>query len=64
MNDGDEFSGLDDVAFLAERRRVREALEHVSECEQDPEMSARFDRMTEEFDRRARSAWTGEASSQ
>jgi hypothetical protein len=61
MNDGngnDEFSELDDIAFLDERRRVREALEHA--LEQDPDMAARYERLTEEFDRRARAAWAGE----
>jgi hypothetical protein len=59
MNGNDEFSGLDDIAFLDERRRVREALERVPEHEQDPELVARFERMTEEFIIRARSAWAG-----
>ncbi len=53
----DEFSELDDVAFLDERRRVREALEHVPEHEQDPEMVARFERLNEEFIIRGRAAW-------
>jgi hypothetical protein len=59
MSDGDEFSTLDDVAFIDERRRVREALEHVPERERDPELVNRYQRLTEEFDRRASAAWTG-----
>lgn len=59
MSDGDEFSGLDDIAFLDERRRVREALELVPEHEQDPELVSRYGRLTQEFDRRASAAWTG-----
>jgi hypothetical protein len=63
MSDGngnDEFGGLDDIAFLDERRRVREVLEQVPEQERDPELAARYERLTEEFDRRARAAWAGE----
>jgi hypothetical protein len=54
----DEFSQLDDIAFLDERRRVREELERVPEHEQDPDMIARYERMSEEFIIRARAAWT------
>ncbi len=57
MDDQGEFGTLDDPEFLDERRRVREALEHVPEREQDPELAARFERMNEEFIRRARAAW-------
>jgi hypothetical protein len=64
MSDGDEFSGLDDIAFLDERRRVREALELVPEQEQDPELAGRYRRLTDEFDRRARAVWTGQGSNQ
>jgi len=53
-----DFTKLDDPEFLAERRRVREELEHA------PEHSADRDKLTEayadldaEFIRRARSAW-------
>jgi hypothetical protein len=63
MHDGngnDEFGQLDDIAFLAERRRVREALEHTPAQEQDPDLTAHYQRLTEEFDRRARAAWAGE----
>jgi hypothetical protein len=59
MSDGAEFSGLDDIAFLDERRRVREALELVPEHERAPELVSRYQRLTEEFDRRASAAWTG-----
>ncbi len=64
MSESDELSCLDDVAFLAERRRVREELEHVPEQERDPELVSRYRRLTDEFDRRARAAWTGQESSQ
>jgi hypothetical protein len=58
-NDSDAFSGLDDVAFLDERRRVREALELVPAHERPAELVSRYQRLTEEFDRRAAAAWTG-----
>lgn len=58
-NDGDEFSALDDIAFLDERRRVREALELTPAHEQPADLVSRYERLTEEFDRRAASAWAG-----
>ncbi len=61
MSDREEFSGLDDIAFLDERRRVREALGDVPEHERDPELVSRYERLTSEFDRRAASAWAGES---
>jgi hypothetical protein len=64
MSTSSEFSGLDDIAFLDERRRVREALELVPEQERDPELVSRYRRLTDEFDRRARAVWTGQGMSQ
>jgi len=58
MNDSDDLTHLDDLAFLAERRRVREALEHVPENHPNAELLSRFQRLNEEFLRRARIAWT------
>jgi hypothetical protein len=58
MTEQPEISELDDPAFLAERARVRKALEHVPEHEQNPDLVARFERLDEEFTRRARAAWT------
>ena len=49
---------LDDPAFLAECRRVREALERAPQdavCR--TELAALHDALTEEFERRARAAW-------
>ena len=43
-----DLAELDDPAFLAERRRVREELQALTE---------RYRRLDEEFIRRARSAW-------
>jgi hypothetical protein len=50
MQDGsdDDFIRLDDPAFLAERRRVRETLEALTE---------RYRLINIEFDRRARVTW-------
>jgi hypothetical protein len=48
MNDSDDFSKLDDPAFLAEYSRVRESLEALTD---------RMRKLTEEFDRRAGFKW-------
>jgi hypothetical protein len=53
-----DFHQLTDPDFLAERKRVREALE--SAPEQSPGragLAARYDAMSAEFDRRASRAW-------
>jgi hypothetical protein len=58
MSDSDEdFTQLDDPAFLAERRHLREELEHTPQNAVSPEMAARYEAMNEEFLRRARLAW-------
>jgi hypothetical protein len=44
----DDLTLLDDQAFLAERQRVREALEALNE---------RYRRLNSEFDRRAGATW-------
>ena len=49
MNAGYDFSKMDDPAFLAERMRVREALDALKE---------RYAALTEEFDRRASASWS------
>jgi hypothetical protein len=41
----------------AERRRVREELEHTPQNAVSPETTARYQAMNEEFIRRARLAW-------
>jgi hypothetical protein len=43
-----DLAALDDPAFLAERRRVSEELQALTE---------RYRRLEEEFNRRARAAW-------
>jgi hypothetical protein len=60
MDEGlrDDFAQLDDLAFIAERRRVREALENTPQHAARSEMAARYQAMNEEFLRRARLAWT------
>lgn len=49
MTTDDKFTQLDDPAFLAERARVRGELAELTE---------RYQKINEEFDRRARCAWT------
>jgi hypothetical protein len=53
MTDSGDFASMSDPDFLAERTRVREELQELTE---------RFRMLNEEFDRRARAAWrpTGE----
>jgi hypothetical protein len=57
MTSDDDFSQLDDPEFLAERKRLREALENMPEHEISPELAARYQRLTDEFLRRARISW-------
>jgi hypothetical protein len=58
MDDDADPTQLDDPEFLAERRRVREELEHQPEA--SAELSARYEVLDEEFLRRARVAWGGD----
>ena len=58
MSESDEFTWLDDPAFIAERKRVREELEREPENQANVELIARFQKLNEEFLRRARIAWT------
>jgi hypothetical protein len=55
MDDDTDFTRLGDPEFLAERRRVREELEHKPTVE----LTAQYERLDEEFLRRARIAWGG-----
>jgi hypothetical protein len=52
MGDSDDIRQLSDPDFLAERTRVREAVEALQE---------RLAELDDEFINRARSAWTGAA---
>jgi hypothetical protein len=58
MTSDDDFTQLDDLAFLAERRRVREELAHTPEQERSAILTDRYKRLNDEFLRRARLAWT------
>lgn len=49
---------MSDPDFLAERRRVREELEHMPEYEVSPELTIRYQYLDEKFLRRASLAWT------
>ena len=53
----EDLTQLDDPVFLAERRRVRELLEHTPEHEVSATLRDRFERLNDEFLRRARLAW-------
>jgi hypothetical protein len=57
MSESDDFTKLDDLEFLAARRRVRDALDATPPGEANPELAARFQAMDEEFCRRARISW-------
>jgi hypothetical protein len=50
----DEFTEMDDPEFLAERRKVRDAIEHAPEDEQ---LLRRYAAIDAEFLRRAGLAW-------
>lgn len=58
MDDEAGLSQLDDPAFLAERRRVREELEHHPGA--GTELTERYQQLNDEFLRRARIAWGGD----
>ena len=49
MTDNGEFTVMNDPDFLAERKRVREALQELTE---------QYRKLNEEFDRRAKAAWS------
>ncbi len=54
-----DFAQLDDQQLFAERRRVRQQLEHLPERSVDrAELGKLHAALTREFDRRARAAWT------
>ena len=57
MSESDDFTRMDDLEFLAARRRVREAVDAAPPGEASPELAARYQAMDEEFCRRARISW-------
>ena len=59
MTSDEDFTKMTDPDFLAERRRVREVLEHTPEHSVSPEIKERYLRLDEEFLRRARISWAG-----
>jgi hypothetical protein len=59
-SDNHDFTAMNDPDFLAERRRVREALERAPEQEVGSALADRFRELTEEFLRRARISWGGD----
>ena len=59
MTSFDDFTQMTDPEFLAERRRVREELEHTPEFEVSATLTERYERLNEEFLRRARISWAG-----
>jgi len=56
---GDDLTTMSDPEFLAERRRVREALEDMPAREVSVALADRYQRLDEEFLRRARAMWGG-----
>lgn len=48
MGGDEDFRSMNDPDFLAERRRVREAIDAMQD---------RYQRMNDEFDRRAAASW-------
>jgi hypothetical protein len=57
MDYAEDFTRLDDPAFLAERRRVRGQIERMPADEHSPELAERYRRLNDEFLRRASAAW-------
>jgi hypothetical protein len=53
---------MGDPEFLAERSRVRDELENAPRQAARAELAARYRRLDDEFIRRARIAWTAQAS--
>jgi hypothetical protein len=59
MSSSEDITTMDDPDLIAERRRVREALEHTPPGEISPELRQRFRRLDDEFVRRAQATWAG-----
>jgi hypothetical protein len=54
----DDITTMDDPQFLDERRRVREELEHLPSHEVSATLAVRYQKLNEEFLRRAHIAWS------
>jgi len=55
----DDLTTMSDPEFLAERRRVREAMADIPTREVSAALADRYQRLNEEFLRRARAMWGG-----
>ena len=55
----DDLTTMSDPEFLAERRRVREAMADTPTREVSAALADRYQRLNEEFLRRARATWGG-----
>jgi hypothetical protein len=55
-----DFTAMDDPEFLAERSRVRGELERMPGHVVNAELAALYQRLDDEFIRRARIAWTAQ----
>jgi hypothetical protein len=60
--ESEDFTGMGDPDFLAERSRVRDDLERTPWHADSAELAARYRRLDDEFIRRARIAWMAKAS--
>jgi hypothetical protein len=56
--DDEDITTLDDPDFFAERRRVRELIEHQAPQAVSAELTRRMQRLNDELDMRARKAWS------
>jgi uncharacterized protein HemX len=54
----DDITTMDDPQFIDERRRVREELDRLPAHETGDGLTARYQKLNDEFLRRARIAWT------
>jgi hypothetical protein len=54
-----DFTTMGDPEFLAERARVRAQLQYAPENAATANLTALYQRLNDEFDRRASAAWRG-----
>jgi hypothetical protein len=58
MNELNDLTKLDDPDLIDERAKLRDTLERLpAGATNRPTLVERYDQLTEEFDRRARTAW-------
>jgi hypothetical protein len=58
LMDDEDITTLDDPDFFAERRRVRELIEHQPPQAVSAELTRRMQQLNDELDKRARQAWS------